>query len=263
LPYNDKHIERKEEQELMKIIITVLFTIISFSVQAQWLLDTLLAANPMVLVEGGTFQMGSSDGLKNERPVHAVTLKSFYIGKFEVTKSLFLAVMDSQGIGEACNDCPIVDRSPEEIDTFLNRLNTMTGKHYRLPTEAEWEYASIGGNKSKGYKYSGSNNLDEVAWYKSNSKGTWTNPVGQKKPNELGLYDMSGNAWELCADWFDNNYYKRSPAANPRNDKKAAHRVVRGGSWRSPEERCYSKARNRNIKDHRKQNGGFRLALDA
>ena len=216
----------------------------------------------MVLVVGGTFSMGSNDGLKNEGPMHMVTLKSFYLDKYEVSQALWQNVMgNNPSYFNRDPGSPVENISREQIDSFLTKLYQRYGKHYRLPTEAEWEYAAMGGNKSKGYKYSGSNNLNEVAWYKSNSENM-THEVGLKKPNELGLYDMSGNVWELCSDWYDPNYYKKSKSVNPRNDKKAPHKVVRGGSWRSPLERCYSKARNRDIKDHHKQNGGFRIALD-
>jgi formylglycine-generating enzyme required for sulfatase activity len=217
---------------------------------------------PMILVEGGSFQMGINGGLKKESPAHTVTLRSFYIGKYEVTQSLWQSVMGSNpSTYRDCDQCPVEQVSPEQVDSFLIKLNQATGKHYRLPTEAEWEYVAMGGNKSKGYKYSGSNDLGEVAWCKVNADNK-THIVGQKKPNELGIYDMSGNVWELCRDWYDEGFYRKSPAADPLNDKKAKYRVLRGGSWRSGENRCYSKARNRNINDHRKSNGGFRLVLD-
>ena len=216
----------------------------------------------LVFVAGGTFKMGDDNGLKNERPAHSITLKSFYIDKYEVSQALWQNVMgNNPSYFNRCAGCPVESVSREQIDSFLIKLYLRYGKHYRLPTEAEWEYAAMGGKESKGYKYSGSNNLDDVAWYKDNSENK-THDVGQKKPNELRLYDMSGNVWELCSDWYDANYYRKGGGINPRNDKKALHRVVRGGSWRSPKERCYSKARNRDIKDHHKQNGGFRIALD-
>ena len=246
----------------MQLLLIVLLTCAAgVSVSAQNGHDTIMGP-AMILVEGGAFKMGSDTGLKNERPAHTVTLKSFYIGQYEVTQKLWQTVMgDNPAAFKGCDDCPVEQVTPELIQAFLEKLNKLTGKLYRLPTEAEWEYAALGGNKSKGYKYSGSNNLDEVAWYENNA-GSKTHPVGQKRPNELGIYDMSGNVWEICADWFDNSYYKKAPATQPLNDKKAPHKVVRGGSWRSPWQRCYSKARNRNIADHHKQNGGFRLAIE-
>jgi len=247
---------------MKSLILIALLSLVYFSAQGQADLDTTVAEPAMVLVDGGTFQMGSANGLKNEQPPHSVHLKSFYIGQYEVTQAFWENIMGSKPSSfNGCDFCPVETISLPLIEIFLKRLNAQTGKRYRLPTEAEWEYAATGGSKSKGYKYSGSNNLDEVAWYENNAENK-THPVGQKKPNELGIYDMSGNVWEMCSDWFDTAYYKNSPGTNPRNDKKALHRVVRGGSWRSPKERCYSKARNRDIGDHHKQNGGFRLVLD-
>lgn len=217
----------------------------------------------MILVAGGSYQMGSPSGEKNERPVHSVTLKSFYIGKYEITQRLWTEVMgDTPSKHKNCSDCPVETVAPEQVAQFIVRLNQKTEKQYRLPTEAEWEYAALGGAQSKGYRYPGSNDLNEVAWYRPNA-GDTTHPVGLKKPNELGLYDMAGNAWELCSDYYDPAYYARSPADNPRNDRPAAFRLLRGGSWRSAENRCYSRARNRNIYDHYHfGNGGFRLVLD-
>ncbi len=216
----------------------------------------------MIFVEGGSFEMGSNDSLQNERPAHEVLLNSFYIGKYEVTQALWQAVMGSNPSGfKGCDECPVEELTWESIQEFLGKLNKQTGKQYRLPTEAEWEYAARGGSISKGYIYSGSNNISEVAWYKINADNK-THPVGLKKPNELGIHDMTGNVWELCSDWYDKNYYNKSPKSNPQNIKKSSYRVARGGSWRSMELRCYNKARNRNIKDHHIANGGFRLALD-
>ena len=217
---------------------------------------------PMVFVAGSTFKMGSDSGVSDEKPVHSVSLKNFSIGKYEVSQGLWQRVMGSNPSGfKGCETCPVEDVKWKDIQEFLNRLNKITGKSYRLPTEAEWEYAASGGTKSKGYKFSGSNDPAEVGWIKSNADAK-THPVGQKKPNELGLYDMCGNVWELCSDWYDIHYYKKSPASGPQNKNLGLFRVSRGGSWRSGPERCYNKARNRNIKDHHIQNGGFRLVLD-
>ena len=215
---------------------------------------------PMVKVEGGTFTMGSTTGEKNEKPPHAVTLSTFYISKYEVTQNQWQAIMGSNNAYfKGCPQCPADNSTLAEVDTFIARLNAITGKHYRLPTEAEWEYAAMGGNKSKGYRYPGSDSLLAVGYVRDNAEGK-THPVGQKQPNELGLYDMAGNVWELCSDYWNPAYYKQSPAQNPRNDTKALLRVTRGGSWLSGPERCYNKARNRNIYDHyNKHNFGFRL----
>jgi formylglycine-generating enzyme required for sulfatase activity len=222
----------------------------------------LLTEPDMVLVEGGTYAMGSNTGVKNERPVHNITLNTFYIAKYETTQQLWQQVMGTNpSYFKNCPSCPVEEITPGQVDEFIDKLNEITGKHYRLPTEAEWEYAAMGGNKTKGYRYSGSDSLFDVAWTRDNGDNK-THMVGLLKPNELGLYDMSGNVWELCADWWNPNYYKKTGSSNPVNTKPAVFRCARGGSWRSGEERCYNKARNRNVPDHHKQNCGFRLVLD-
>lgn len=216
----------------------------------------------MVLVEGSTFNMGSLTGKSDERPVHAVKLADFYIGKYEVTQTIWRLVMGSDTLSTSdCPFCPVYDVKPIYIDEFISKLNSLTGKHYRLPTEAEWEYAATGGVKSKGYKYAGGNDFNEVAWNVLNSDMK-THAVGQKKPNELGLYDMSGNVWEICSDWYLRNYYKISPSDAPCQTKKTSFRLMRGGSWRSGEQRCQTPARNRDIRDHHISNSGFRLVLE-
>lgn len=213
----------------------------------------------MILVKGGTFEMGSTAGKKDEQPVHSVMLNDFMIGKYEVTQGLWNAVMGS--LPPDCNDgaeYPVYNVDDESVALFLQKLNVLTGKKYRLPTEAEWEYAARGGQYSKGYKYCGADSLNDIAWYAPNADKK-THPVGQKKPNELGLYDMSGNVWERCTDWYQANYYKYSPKENPVQSAKKKFRVVRGGSWRSGEQRCQARARNLDIRDHHISNGGLRL----
>ncbi len=213
----------------------------------------------MIKVQGGTFTMGSNIGEKNERPEHQVKLQDFSIGVFEVTQAQWKMVMGNNPSGSTvCDSCPVEEVTPAEVDTFIARLNARSGRQYRLPTEAEWEYAAMGGANSKHYYYPGGDSLFEVGWTRDNASGK-THPVGQKKPNELGLYDMAGNVWELCRDWWNPGYYHKSPGKSPCNERKALFRVVRGGSWRSGPERCYNKARNRNVPDHHKQNMGFRL----
>jgi len=161
----------------------------------------------MVYVEGGTFTMGGtseqgSDAFDDEKPTHRVTLSAFHIGKYEVTQGLWREVMGSNpSLNKAGDDYPVERVSWEDCQEFVRKLNARTGLKFRLPTEAEWEYAARGGRKSRGYKYSGSNSLGDVAWYEANSGGG-THPVGRKSPNELGLYDMSGNVWEWCQDWY-------------------------------------------------------------
>lgn len=217
----------------------------------------------MIPVEGGTYQMGTNDGVRSERPVHTVTVNSFSIGKYEVTQAQWQAVMgNNPSYYKNCPDCPVEEITLADADSFIVKLNALSGKKYRLPTEAEWEYAALGGKLSKGYLYPGGNNLQQVGWVVQNADKR-THPVGQKLPNELGIYDMPGNVWELCADYWDPGYYKHSPANNPCNTQPAMLRVTRGGSWRSAENRCYCKARNCNVYDHyRKENFGLRLVLD-
>ena len=193
----------------------------------------------MVFVEGGTFQMGSDDDSIDEMPVHQVTLSDYYIGQTEVTQELWQAVMGSNpsysGFKGAKN--PVNFVSWNECQDFIRKLNSLTGANFRLPTEAEWEFAARGGNKSRGYQYSGSNDLGSVAWYKANASSK-VHPVGSKLPNELGLYDMSGNVWEWCADWYSGSYYGTSPCTNPTGPTTGEFRVDRGGSWDSNAAGC-------------------------
>lgn len=182
----------------------------------------------MVDVEGGTFQMGSSSGAKDEQPVHNVTLSSYSIGQTEVTQALWLAVMDNNPSTSIGDDLPVNGLCRDDCLTFITKLNQITGEHFRLPTEAEWEYAARGGNKSQGYTYSGSNTIDDVAWYSDNSEQK-THEVKTKGYNELGLYDMSGNVWEWCQDIYGN--YNSDDQSNPSGASWGLERVIRGGSW--------------------------------
>ena len=188
----------------------------------------------MIKVEGGTFSMGAtseqgSDADDDEKPVHSVTLSDYYIGETEVTQELWEAVMGSNpSYFEGDNQRPVENVSWNDCQKFIKKLNRLTGKEFRLPTEAEWEYAARGGKYSRGYKYSGSNNADEVAWYDSNS-GSKTHPVKTKKDNELGLYDMSGNVWEWCNDWW--GCYQSNSQTNPTGPSEGESRVLRGGGW--------------------------------
>ena len=173
----------------------------------------------MVFVEGGTFMMGADDDKNGEQ----VTVSSFYIAKYEVTQKQWVSVMgDNPSYYRGNDNLPVDGVNWNYAQQFIFKLNQATGKNYRLPTNAEWEYAACGGNKSKGYKYSGSNNIDEVAWYNKNS-GWQTHPVGSKAANELGIYDMSGNLSEWCDGWFINS---------------EEGRPCRGGNWDWGAEDC-------------------------
>lgn len=187
----------------------------------------------MVRVEGGTFRMGATSEQKDEvwdkeKPVHSVTLSSYYIGKTEVTQALWQAVMGSNPSYFKGSDLPVESVSWDDCQEFIQKLNSLTGHNFRLLTEAEWEFACRGGNNSCGYKYSGSNKLGSVAWYNGNS-GSKTHPVGTKAPNELGIFDMSGNVWEWCSDWYAN--YTSYSQTDPTGPQSGSNRVGRGGGW--------------------------------
>ena len=245
-----------------------------------------LPNDEMVFVKGGTFTMGAteeqgtSDPWDEEYPIHQVTLSDFYIGKYEVTQQLWEYVMKYSGtcadgstmsayasnvwLGEMPSstdglgaDYPAYNVSWVDIvNIFIPRLNKITGKIFRLPTEAEWEYAARGGNMSKGYKYSGSNTIGDVAWYSSNSS-SMTHPVGTKAPNELGIYDMSGNVYEWCSDWYGG--YSSSAQTNPTGPTSGSYRVYRGGGWNFYARDCRVSFRYNNYPDNRNKHRGFRL----
>jgi formylglycine-generating enzyme required for sulfatase activity len=181
-----------------------------------------------VLVKGGCYQMGDANAV-----FHEVCVDDFYIGKYEVTQAQWSAIRgNNPSYSSNCGDnCPVEQVSWNDIQEFIRELSQQTGKTYRLPTEAEWEYAAQSGGKSE--KYAGTSSeaeLGDYAWYDKNS-GSKTHPVGQKKPNGLGIYDMTGNVWEWCSDWYDESYYKNSPKDNPQGPSNGSTRVRRGGSW--------------------------------
>jgi formylglycine-generating enzyme required for sulfatase activity len=187
----------------------------------------------MVFVPGGKFKMGCNIGGSDESPVHEVVLDDFYIGRYEVTQHQWRMIMDqdtNKCYFDGCDSCPVERVSWYNVMEFIQKLNEKTKMNYRLPTEAEWEYAARGGSRSKGYKYSGSNSDVSVAWKVGISAGR-THPIGRKKPNELGIYDMSGNVFEWCADWYSSTWYQVSPRSNPAGPAEGTYRVIRGGSW--------------------------------
>ena len=229
----------------------------------------------MIFVKGGTFQMGSYSGVDNEKPVHSVTVSDFYMGEFEVTQSLWQEVMGTTvyqqrdkantswsmyGVGA---NYPMYYVNHIEAEEFCGRLNQRfrgqlpAGYSFALPTEAEWEYAARGGNKTNAYTYAGSNYLSDVGWYTDNSSGS-SHAVGMKRANELGLYDMSGNVWEWCADWYGS--YGSSSQTNPRGPASGSARVLRGGSWIGSASYCRAANRSINCPGYR-YDDGFRLAL--
>ena len=183
----------------------------------------------MVKVEGGSFQMGgTSDAFSNEKPVHTVTLSDYYICKYEVTQQEWEAVMGRNPSFFKGKDLPVEQVSWEDCQAFIQKLDNLTGLDFKLPTEAQWEYAARGGSKSRGYEYSGSNNLSEVGWYNRTSDEK-TYSIGQKTSNELGLYDMSGNVWEWCLDKWGS--YSSNAQTDPIGLSSSSDRLFRGGSW--------------------------------
>ena len=220
----------------------------------------------MAYVEGGVFSMGSADehAFYDEQPIHDVKLDSFYIGKYPVSQAMWNGIM-SDGPALSNGDArPVEMVSWEDVQVFIQKLNEVTGKPYRLPTEAEWEYAARGGQQGHGYKYAGSNKLEEVGWYVRNSDGG-KKPVGRKKPNELGIYGLSGNVLEWCQDWYSGDYYeacrKQGVVENPQGPSEGAFRVLRGGSWYLEALRCRSTYRHYDPPGSRFTDMGFRLAL--
>ena len=201
----------------------------------------------------------TSDCNDKEKPVHEVCVDDFYIGKYEVTQGQWKAIMGNNPSSfSSCGDnCPVEKVSWNDIQDFIGKLNSKTGKNYRLPTEAEWEYAARSGGKSE--KYSGGNDIDSVAWYGSNS-GRKTHPVGQKAANGLGLYDMTGNVWEWVSDWYSSSYYSESPKNNPKGPNSGSHRLLRGGGWHGNSRNSRTAYRHGHSPDFRDVSDGFRLA---
>ncbi len=216
----------------------------------------------MIPVEGGTFTMGATSEMTEpfdwEKPTHQVTLSNYYIGETEVTQALWKAVMGSNPSHFEGDDLPVECVSWDDCQTFISKLNALTGKRFRLPTEAEWEFAARGGNQSHHTQYSGSSRIDDVAWYEDNS-GSKTRLVKTKQPNELGIYDMSGNVWEWCQDWFD--YYNSYAQTNPTGAGSGSYRVIRGGGRSHSLRYCRSSERGDIEPGNSGSNIGLRLVL--
>ena len=225
----------------------------------------------MIRVQGGTFTMGATSEQRSyaynwELPAHRVTLSTYYIGETEVTQELWTAVMDSTPSYFKGSKRPVEQVSWDDCQEFIRKLNQLTGKNFRLPTEAEWEFASRGGTKNMHYKYSGSNDINAVAWYTDNasdmdnsSPDYGTHVVKTKKPNELGIYDMSGNVWEWCSDWYGK--YTDAALVNPQGASSGSSRVLRGGSWNRIAGYSRSSLRFSHGPDYRRDNLGLRLVL--
>lgn len=220
-----------------------------------------------IRIKGGCYEMGDAfgDGEGVEKPVHNVCVNDFYLGKYEVTQGQWQAVMGSnpsrfKGCGASC---PVENVSWNDAQDFIRRLNGKTGKSYRLPTEAEWEYGARSGGKRE--KYAGTSNdreLGEYAWYNANSRSR-THPAGQKRSNGMGLHDMTGNVWEWCQDWYGEKYYSDSPRDNPRGPSNGQYRVLRGGAWGGKPQYVRAAYRGRDEPAGRIFDDGFRLSLSA
>ena len=231
----------------------------------------------MVLVKGGTFKMGSNSGESDEKPVHTVTLSDFYIGKYEVTVVQYKQFCNETGKKFPDNprpdwyeehknaskwvwkdDYPILNVTWKDAADYCEWLSKKTGQNYTLPTEAQWEYAARGGNKSSNYKYSGSESINKVAWYDETTLEKGPKPVGKLKPNELGIYDMSGNAWEWCKDFFGR--YSSDTQTDPQGPASSPYKVIRGGSWYYVANLARVTARDGPYPHYTNFNYGFRVA---
>lgn len=245
-----------------------------------------------VRVEGGSFDLGSDTGATDRRPNHTVKLNDYNISAYEVTQAQWKAIMGDNPSLYDCSDCPVTNVSWDDVQKFIEKANTLTGKHYRLPTEAEWEYAARGGTHEnlvvnsqsvarggvnrlltseehyrvpekmkEGKKYSGKNGIQPVAWYAGNSKDH-IHPVGHKQSNELGIYDMSGNVEEWCSDFYAKNYGSKNAVENPKGPAGGTAHVARGGSWNSSADETVVTYRAGYLPDTRSYTVGFRLVED-
>jgi formylglycine-generating enzyme required for sulfatase activity len=247
------------------LVIIVMTALVSVSCNKNNNLITVKGVSfELVSIEGGTFIMGRTDDLDDdnpafdwEEPARPVTLNGFRIAKHQVTQELWRAVMGENPSYFIGDSLPVESVSWDDVNVFIGKLNELTGRQFRLPTEAEWEFAARGGNKSEGHKFSGSDFLNEVGWYWENCDNR-THPVGRKSPNELGLYDMSGNVWEWCNDWYGEYHFEAQ--ADPSGPTEGSQRVLRGGGWRNDAKRCRVAFRGSGSQTYAYMSLGFRLA---
>lgn len=227
-----------DKEGLLDVIESMAYKLagISISEKAPSEISTLTKlANNMVFIKGGIYEMGDifGEGWPQDRlPVHRVRINDFYISKYEITQKEWREVMGTNpSYFKDCDECAVETVSWYDVIEFIKKLNTRTGKNYRLPSEAEWEYAArSGGLKDKSDETKKESDIDPIAWFDKNSAGR-THPVGMKQPNSIGLYDMKGNVWEWCQDWYNENYYSQSSSDNPKGPITGTSRVLRGGSW--------------------------------
>lgn len=223
-----------------------------------------------IAVEGGSFQMGDAEGDADEKPVHQVTVNDFRIGKYEVTVAEYRNYCENTGRSMPAapswgwqDDHPMVNITWWDASSYCLWLSRMSKQKFRLPTEAEWEYAARGGNKSLNLPYSGGKSIDKVGWYVNNMRESTTKSVGKLAPNELGIYDMSGNAWEWCSDFFAEDYYANAASINPRGPEKGLFHVIRGGSWFDGYNQCKVSFRRNGSPMDLLGNLGFRVLQEA
>ncbi len=235
----------------------------------QWAVDRIL--DNMVKVDGGHLMMGDPNGAKEDTsadnvPVHEVILSPYYIGRYEVTEEEWQLIMGNNPSDKAnglvvSKSCPVDNVSWEECQQFISKISQLTGRNFRLPTEAEWEFAAKGDSPTE-WQYAGGTDIDEYGWFVGNSSRV-KHPVGQKRPNALGLYDMTGNVREWCQDFYQKDYYAQSPETDPQGPEQGTRHVIRGGSFNNQDEACTVTYRSYSTPDNKNKFTGLRLAYSA
>jgi formylglycine-generating enzyme required for sulfatase activity len=254
----------------MKKIMVFLATVLSIHASnAQNNKPAARLASPtaieMIQVIGGSFDMGSDSGAVDRRPAHTVKLNNFSIGKYEITQRQWKAVMGTNpSYYENCDECPVTNVSWADVQTYIQKLNEATGKNFRLPTEAEWEFAARGGireNEMNMKSFAGKKLLQTIAWYEANSKDR-VHFVGRKRPNQLDIHDMTGNVEEWCNDWYAKGYFSAKDVTNPKGPETGKSKVVRGGSWNSEKSEVTVIRRAAYVPESKSNYLGFRVACD-